>query len=66
MRTCSAHMPEADIDRYNFDGNPYALWAQTRVESVMSEKLKRQLVALAYPVLSLPAKLRGGARAKRT
>lgn len=59
-------VPEADIDRYNFDGNPYALWAQTRVESVMSERLKRQLVSLAYPVLALPARLRGGAGAKRT
>ena len=59
-------MAEAEIDRYNFDGNPYALWAQTRVESVMSEKLKRQLAAMAYPVLSLPARLRGGAGAKRT
>ena len=59
------HMPEDAVDRYRFDGNPYALWAQVRVEAVMSDKLKRQLAAMAYPVLALPGRLRG-VRATRT
>lgn len=59
------HMPAEAVDRYSFEGNPIALWAQTRAEAVMSDKLKRRLAAMAAPVLSLPGRLRG-ARPTRT
>ncbi len=59
------YVSDEDLDRYEFDGNRYSLWAQNRIETVMSEKLKRQLAAMALPLLSIPRYVLG-ARRNRT